>query len=83
MIEEDANRLKLDIEVYAPFNSKVKLVENLHTDNCQFINFGLDGVYDQDIADFEIANPEQYNRTLYANCGELTEVSTMVVLLKK
>ena len=83
IIEEDANRLGIEIEVYNPYNSDVKLVENLHTDNCRFLGFGLDDIYDLDIADFEIANPEQYNRTLYANCGELTEISTMVVLLKK
>jgi len=81
MIEELAS--KLEIEVYNPYNSNVKLVENLHTDNCRFLGFGLDDIYDEDISDYEFVSPEQYNRTLYANCGESMEEITMVVLLKK
>jgi hypothetical protein len=57
---------------------------NLHTDNCTYhdIPYGIwTDLSDDDVEEIELLSPEEYNRTINANCGEIQEDDVIIILL--
>ena len=76
LIEKTAEEKGIEIECY---KSGVNNIEQLHTDNCKFIDFGL---CEGEIKDWGVVEPEDYNKTLYSNCGEIQDDSVIVVIIE-
>ena len=81
LIRKQAKNLASDIEIYR--NNGYQMINELHTDTLDFVGFDLDEIDEEDIIEFEIVEPEEYNKTIYANCGEKQDVPVMVVLIKQ
>jgi hypothetical protein len=88
-IVKKANKLGISTEIYiAMFPNNSICLDFIHTDNCIFIGFGDDISAEYNINDYEIKchgifDAETYNETLYANCGETTDVDTMIVICEE
>ena len=84
-INEKAKELGLEIETYQVKdpNYNIEAVESLHTDTCDFIDFGVCTENDEQIADWDIVTPEDYNNTIYANCGQIQDEDVIVVIIHK
>ncbi len=84
-INAKAKELGLEIESYQVKdpNRNIESVESLHTDTCNFIDFGVCAAKDEQIADWGVVTPEDYNSTIYANCGESQDEDVIVVVIKK
>lgn len=84
-INAKAKELGLEIESYQVKdpNYNIESVESLHTDTCDFIDFGVCAENDEQIADWKVVTPEDYNSTIYANYGESQDEDVIVVVIKK
>lgn len=84
-INAKAKELRLEIESYRVKNPNynIEAVEALHTDTCDFIDYGVCAENDEQIADWQVVTPEDYNKTIYANCGEIQEEKVIVVVIKR
>jgi len=84
-IEQTAEKLGLDIESYEVFDPRynIETVEALRTDTCKFLGFGVCAKNDEQIADWGIVTPEEYNSTIYANCGDTQENNVIVVVINR
>jgi hypothetical protein len=84
-IKRLAKENNAEIEVYQrnACGEYLLTIDELHTDNCQFIQFGIKP-FDEDvfIKDFGLMTAEAYNKTINANCGEIQDKDVVVVLLK-
>ena len=80
-----AKELGLQIESYQVKDPKYnrESVEALHTDTCDFVGFGICADNDAQIADWKVVTPEDYNSTIYSNCGESQDEDVIVVVIKK
>lgn len=83
-INAKAKELNLEIESFKVKDKRfnIESVESLHTDSCEFIDFGVCAENDSQIADWKICTPDEYNETINANCGEVQEDEVIVVVIK-
>jgi len=80
-ILKEAKEKKVDIEIFYS-DKKISSVEALHTDSCHSIDVVLDDLFDDMILDFKIVSVDDYNKTIFANCGEDQKEDVLVVLVK-
>lgn len=84
-INAKAKELGLEIESYQVKypNYNIESVDALHTDTCDFLDFGVCAENDEQIADWKVVTPEEYNSTIYANSDGNQEEDVIVVVIKK
>jgi len=82
-IEDEAKKLGLEIESYKVNDKRynIESVEALHTDSCNFIGNGVCTDDDDKIKDWAVVTADDYNSTIYANCGNIQEEDVMVVVI--
>ena len=81
-IIKEANEAGVTIEIYTSNDSHI--ADSLHTDTCDYVGGEHDLLTysDNQILSHHILEPQTYNDTIYANCGENEEDSIMVVVVE-
>jgi len=80
-IKELAKQNNVEYEIYWLPYGGTSNVQHLHTDNCKHLDISIDHFNDDDILDYELVSPKDYNNTLLANCGYYIEENTILVII--
>ena len=80
-IKNISKKLGVEIEIYT--SEATTILAGLHTDNCTYVDDSIDNYTDNDIEMWDVVSAEDYNSTIYANCGEVQKYPVIVVLLKR
>jgi len=82
LIELIKKNPELEIEIYKGKFNDITSTDLLHTDNCEWADVSLEEIEEDDLLDYGVISAEDYNRTIYANCGEEQEEPIIAIIIK-
>lgn len=80
--EQEDGDLNLEVYRLKDKNSTISSIESLRTDNCDFVSNELTVENDNQIIDWGLMTPEDYNKTINGNCSHVEFESVIIVLIK-